>query len=267
MGSIGDANPSGWMNEEHFIKFAHHFVKFVKSSTDKPVLLLLDNHNSHLSIEALDFFKDNGVTVLSFPPHCSHKLQPLDRSVYGPFKKYYNNQCDAWITNHPGKTMTIYDIPGVVKLALPLACTPINIQAGFRTTGISPFNRNIFSSADFMPNYATDKLNPLAIKKSTPCAQAIVCEADLRDAGPSNSNELSISPIILSKNIVLPEEMKPLPKMQTKEETSKKGGKKRRSTAILTDTLVKLAIKEQKESKKMPESKEEGKNNKKKKRK
>ncbi|KAF2902807.1 hypothetical protein ILUMI_03378 [Ignelater luminosus] len=59
----------------------------IKPSEEKPVLLLLDNHDSHLSIEALDYFKANGVTVLPFPPHCRRKLQPLDRSVYGPLKK------------------------------------------------------------------------------------------------------------------------------------------------------------------------------------
>ena len=48
--------------------------------------MLLDNHDSHLSIEALDYFKENGVSVCSFPPYCSHKLKPLDRSVFGPFK-------------------------------------------------------------------------------------------------------------------------------------------------------------------------------------
>lgn len=64
IGCDGDANPSGWMKEHNFIKYAKHFVKHVKPSKEKPVLLLLDNHDSHLSIEALDYFKTNGVTVL-----------------------------------------------------------------------------------------------------------------------------------------------------------------------------------------------------------
>ncbi|KAJ8967719.1 hypothetical protein NQ314_002665 [Rhamnusium bicolor] len=84
-GSTGCANISGWMKEEHFLEFAKHFVRNVKCTRERPVLLLLDNHDTHLSIEALNFLKNNGVCVLSFPPHCSHKLQPLDRSVYGPF--------------------------------------------------------------------------------------------------------------------------------------------------------------------------------------
>ena len=52
--------------------------------------------------------KENGAIMLSFPPHTSLKLQPLDRSIYGPFKKYYNSACDKWIIGHPGHTMTIW---------------------------------------------------------------------------------------------------------------------------------------------------------------
>lgn len=160
VGSDGDANPSGWMKEENFLKYAKHFVKYVKPSKDKPVLLLLDNHDSHLSIEVLDYFKANGVTVLSFPPNCSHKLQPLDRTVYGPLKKYFNKASDNWLASHPGKTITIYDIPELLKTSLPLSATIDNIQSGFRVTGISPLNENIFPDSEFSGAYVTDRPTP-----------------------------------------------------------------------------------------------------------
>ncbi|KAJ8963477.1 hypothetical protein NQ318_018960 [Aromia moschata] len=80
-GSDGDANSSGWMVEKNFVKFVRHFINFSRCSKERSVLMLLDNHDSHLSIEALDLLKDNGVVGVSFPPHRSHKLQP--RSVFG----------------------------------------------------------------------------------------------------------------------------------------------------------------------------------------
>ncbi|XP_047145179.1 uncharacterized protein LOC124818387 [Hydra vulgaris] len=73
-GSAGATNSSGWMTEVQFLQFSHHFVKYARSAKERPVLLLLDNHDSHLSEKALDYFKENGVSVCSFPPHCSHKL-------------------------------------------------------------------------------------------------------------------------------------------------------------------------------------------------
>ncbi|XP_018402795.1 PREDICTED: uncharacterized protein LOC108779763, partial [Cyphomyrmex costatus] len=101
--------------------------------------------------------KKNNVVLLSFPPHCSHKLQPLDVGVYGPFKNYYASQQDAWLRNHPGKTMTIHDIPSIVNKALPLALKPTNIINGFQKTGIAPFNKDIFSDDDFLSAFVTDR--------------------------------------------------------------------------------------------------------------
>ena len=81
----------------------------------RPVVLLLDNHDSLLSIEAFDHYRQNGPTIVSFLSHCSHKLQSLEVSFCRPLKTYVNSACDAWVTNHPGHTMTVYDIPGIVK--------------------------------------------------------------------------------------------------------------------------------------------------------
>jgi len=132
-------------------------VNNVRSTIDRFVLLLLDNHGSHLSIDAINFAKLNGVVMLSFPPHCSHKLQPLDRSVYGPLKKYISESQDGWLRSNPGKTMTIYDLPQVVADALPRAATPTNIVNGFKVSGIMPFNDNIFQDCDFAPSFVTDR--------------------------------------------------------------------------------------------------------------
>lgn len=113
------------------LKLITHFHDHVRSTNDRPCLLVLDNHESHLSIEVNNFCKQNGIFMLPFLPNTSHHLQPLDKSVYGPFKKFYFASVDDWMTNNPGKTVTIYDIPGIVKLVLPKAIIPTNIISEF----------------------------------------------------------------------------------------------------------------------------------------
>ncbi|KMQ88629.1 tigger transposable element-derived protein 6-like protein [Lasius niger] len=159
-GSIGAANPSGWVTKDEFLLFIKHFVHHTRCSKERPILIVLDNHNSHMGLNMIDYCRDNGVILLSFPPHTSHKLQPLDKSVYGPFKTYYNSAADGWMKSNPGKTMMIYNIPTIVKLALQNAATPKNIISGFQATGVWPFNRDIFTDADFSASFVTDRPMP-----------------------------------------------------------------------------------------------------------
>uniref|UniRef100_H2YFE2 DDE-1 domain-containing protein n=1 Tax=Ciona savignyi TaxID=51511 RepID=H2YFE2_CIOSA len=55
-----------------------HFIKHSSSSKENPSLLIFDNHESHMSLKVLDLARENGVTILTLPPHCSHKMQPLE---------------------------------------------------------------------------------------------------------------------------------------------------------------------------------------------
>ncbi|XP_065643415.1 uncharacterized protein LOC136075093 [Hydra vulgaris] len=195
-GPIGcdrSAHSSGWMTETNFLKYIKHFSIHARCSNDHPCLVLIDNHSSHLDAAVLDFCKENGITLLSFPAHCGHKLQPLDRSVYGPFKKFVNSACDAWVTVNK-RPMTIYDIPGIVKTALPNAMNPRNIISGFQATGICPFNRDIFPESDFLPSYLTDRPDSntkmssvdFSITKQTPRN-----EVSAGDCKQTPSNEVS----------------------------------------------------------------------------
>jgi len=65
--------------------------------------------------------------------------------------------------NHPGTPISIYEIAELVGTSYPLAFTPTNIQSGFRVSGISPFNRDIFSDDEFLSSYVTDRNDPAGV--------------------------------------------------------------------------------------------------------
>ena len=67
VGSVGAACQSGWISRELFVQWLKHFIHHTRESKERPVLLLMDNHDSHISIEAIDIAKGNGVVK----PHCS----------------------------------------------------------------------------------------------------------------------------------------------------------------------------------------------------
>lgn len=82
-------------------------------------------------------------------PHTSNRLQPLDVSVFAPFKTYLATEMDHWLTNHPDSRITEYDMTPIIKSALIKSFTPVNIMKGFEKTGIYPYNPDVFQESDF----------------------------------------------------------------------------------------------------------------------
>lgn len=144
-GSKGVGTSIGWMSSTLFLPLLQHFKGHERPNKQKPKQIIFDNHESCLRIAALNFAKDNGIILLTLTTHCSHKLQPLDVSVFGPFKRDYHEACDKCMINHPGKPTTIYDVGGLIGEVFPRAFTPKNICSGFRASGIEPFDDKVFS--------------------------------------------------------------------------------------------------------------------------
>ncbi|GBP27792.1 hypothetical protein EVAR_94196_1 [Eumeta japonica] len=157
VGTLGLAQSTDCMNSDLFPEVMKHFVKVTASTKENPSLLIVDNHDSQLASAVLNIAKDNGVTLLTIPPHSSHRLQPLDVSVFGPLQTYYNAAMDSWLMRHPGKTISIYNIAELLGQAFNRAMTPSNIKSGFRKTGIFPFDRHIFTDIEFMPSEVTNR--------------------------------------------------------------------------------------------------------------
>ena len=107
IGTIGGVSDNGWITTELFCKWFDHFVEHVRPSDDKRVLLVMDNHSSHVSMKLVCEARRCGVDIVTLPPHSSHILQPLDIAVYGPFKKAWTRQVQFFHDTHPGERVTM----------------------------------------------------------------------------------------------------------------------------------------------------------------
>jgi hypothetical protein len=82
---------SGWMEESNFTEWFRTI--FVPSVTDLlatgPVVLLMDGHSSHYSLQLIEYAKSVGVILYCLPPRTTHVLQPFDVGVFGPAKAHW----------------------------------------------------------------------------------------------------------------------------------------------------------------------------------
>ncbi|KAK2577924.1 hypothetical protein KPH14_011869 [Odynerus spinipes] len=156
-GTIAICHPSGWIQSDIFVHWSNHFIANVKPTKNDPVLLLLDGHATHTkNLPLIDKVRENGVFIVSFPPHCTHRLQPLDVSVMGPLSTYYSQEVMTRLRNNPGRIVTTFHLGKLFGIAYSKAATLHNAMIGFSKTGICPLNPNIFSDHDFVSAITTD---------------------------------------------------------------------------------------------------------------
>lgn len=247
-GSIGLACQSGWMNAELFIETLQHFIKYTNSSKQNPSLLIMDNHESHISIDSINLAKENGITILTLPPHCSNRLQPLDVTVYGPFKSFYNAAVDSWLQRYPGKPIDIYHVAECVNVAFMKSMTPSNIMNGFKVTGIFPFDQNIFNDDDFAVSAVTDRQNEsesfnIGNDNTASNQESSTTSEQLIDQmNPTKKVLDEIENQTTNAKIISTEIIRPYPRAEPRKENSNK--KRKKTSAILTDTPEKQKIEE-----------------------
>jgi hypothetical protein len=98
--------PEGWMTTILFLHWISHFIQSLEKrggiSPANRHLLILDGHNSHITMEVVHKAMVVGLDLLTLPSHTSHRLQPLDISVFRPFKRAFKKCRDAWILEHCG---------------------------------------------------------------------------------------------------------------------------------------------------------------------
>ena len=140
-GTMYGLSSNGWMDTELFeLWFMHHFLTHVPSC--RPILLMMDGHSTHFQPSVVRMAAKEEIILFCLPPHSTHLTQPLDKGCFGPLKSAWKQVCHEFLTKNPGKVVTRYDFTALFGKAWTRSMNMRNVIAGFRTTGIFPFNRN-----------------------------------------------------------------------------------------------------------------------------
>jgi hypothetical protein len=87
-------------------------------------------------------------------------MQPLDISVYGNLKQCFEQAICIFQRNHASRIENQYDVPKLFASAYLRVAIPQNAISGFQSSGIWPYNPNVFADADYAPHSVTDRPYP-----------------------------------------------------------------------------------------------------------
>lgn len=168
----------GYITNDLWIEIIDAFIALIKVQLgDRPALLLLDRVGSHLEDTSLVKLLANGIELLYLPAHTSHILQPLDDSPFATLKvkghEAKNEQIIRRQLRHEPLDTVAQD---AIAIAEKEAFTPDIIAAGFKNTGIWPFNAKLIRER-FAKEYGwTEETKPKSKVKS--CAETVIEAVD-----------------------------------------------------------------------------------------
>ncbi|XP_069107321.1 uncharacterized protein [Argopecten irradians] len=124
-------SPNGYMDGELFIKLLDH-IFLPHAAKQRPILLIMDNHVSHISLEAIEKARANRVELLSLPPHTTHMLQPRDVALFRPLKKSVSDLSTTLGYANPNLIIGKGRFAQVLRSAIEQTFTPNKIKTAFR---------------------------------------------------------------------------------------------------------------------------------------
>ncbi|GFO24531.1 tigger transposable element-derived protein 6-like protein [Plakobranchus ocellatus] len=111
------ASDNGWITAPIFLKWLEEcFVPAVKP-LPKPVLLLVDGHPSHTSMEEItEICLKNQVMLFCLLPHASHLIHPWEQALFGSLKSVWGEASRQHIF-HTGEGVGLDSFAGVFRPA------------------------------------------------------------------------------------------------------------------------------------------------------
>ena len=136
--SVGTVNTcgSGYVDNNVFLRWMHLFIDNVGCKKTTPHLLLLDGHESHKTLDVILYARENGVVILTFPPHCTHRLQPRDRTFFRSLKAAYSCAVDNCMICNKHRPVTQFDVIPLFNEAYKTS----SATNGLRAAGLWPFD-------------------------------------------------------------------------------------------------------------------------------
>ena len=136
--------PNAWMTKWLFHSWILHFIGTLRKTTkideENIQLLVLDRHNSHVTLEVVISAMNFDLDIISLPSHTFHALQPLVVSCFKPFKYAFRQIKDSWMLLNKGKKVEKTTLCEWTSQALERPLTPKYIKLGFQNIGIWPLD-------------------------------------------------------------------------------------------------------------------------------
>lgn len=135
--------PHGLLVKDTFLQYLQNVIVtyLVSNNVDRPFLLFVDGCGSHLSLDVLEFCKEQEIVLMTMYPNATNIIQPLDNGVFTQLKILWNAfllqkyQLLTFVVNNRNFAHTLKEF---IESRSHHLTSPI--QSAFKECGIHPWS-------------------------------------------------------------------------------------------------------------------------------
>nr|CAI5852989.1 unnamed protein product [Callosobruchus analis] len=133
---------NGWMKSELFVDYILNIFHpyLIEQKVKRPVILFLDGHKTHLTIELSELCSRLEIIIINLYPNATRILQPADVSAFKPLKTGWLKAMVEWKRRYPNMQFTKANFAPLLQDVVQNYVKPQTIINGFRATGLCPWN-------------------------------------------------------------------------------------------------------------------------------
>jgi hypothetical protein len=102
------SSPNGWTDDITALHWLEEiFDRYTKEKASNGLrkrLLYLNGYSSHLNMNFINWCNKHNILLAIYPPHSTHRLQPLDVSLFSPLSTAYTRQLEQLIQRSQNTT-------------------------------------------------------------------------------------------------------------------------------------------------------------------
>ena len=151
-GVIFNGTDSGWIDENCFYDYLLKLFIPKTRPLSHLLLLIIDNHATHLSIKTAKLVIQHNIHILCLPSHSTQLLQPLDVYTFKYLKPQWRSLLWEFNKSLGNKSLEKLDFVNLFSELFDYALLPAHCAPSFAKSGIYPFDPRIISKEELINN-------------------------------------------------------------------------------------------------------------------
>lgn len=118
----------------------------INQNIKPPVIVFLDGHVSHKSLQLCEFCFEHQIVLVSFLPNSTHICQPMDFVMFSPMKKMWSQVVNNYKAGNPTvERMSKKEFCFLLRQCLDQCMKPDLFKKSFESTALYPFGYSYFN--------------------------------------------------------------------------------------------------------------------------